>query len=72
MPEVFSPSQFRHHRTAAGLSVERLARLANRSTSLTRKLDAGECQPSLRTLAALADALGCRVADLLEADNGTD
>ena len=59
------------HRLAAGLSQENLAYAAGLSRNHIQKLERGIDalpNPTLRTLYGLADALGCRVVDLLPPD----
>lgn len=50
---------------AVDLSIEALADAAQVSRSQLWRILRGECSPTVETLAALADALGCRVRDLL-------
>src|SRR5215203_2390495 len=55
----------RSRRAAAGLSQLELARLADISDRFLLKIERGQSNPSVETLALVARALGCSVPDLL-------
>jgi transcriptional regulator with XRE-family HTH domain len=57
----------RRKRIEAGLSQVRLATVTGLSTSLISALECGESGASPESLAAIAKALGCTVADLMQA-----
>lgn len=55
-------------RTAAGISQPELSRLSGVSERFIRKVEHVRSNPSLETMARLAQALDCTVVDLLRAD----
>lgn len=55
----------RRKRFEAGLSQARLAEIAGLSPQMISALECGESGASAESLAAIAGALGCRVADLM-------
>lgn len=57
-------TQVRDRRTAAGMTQEALAARAGVTQTQVWKIEAGAVNPTLRTLARIADALGCGVGDL--------
>ncbi|MHB8341665.1 MAG: helix-turn-helix transcriptional regulator [Mycobacteriales bacterium] len=69
--EAAMARSLRRLRLAAGLSQEGLAYAAGLSRNHVQLLErgvGGAPNPRLRTLYALADALGCKVIDLLPSD----
>ncbi|MFD8453899.1 helix-turn-helix domain-containing protein [Streptomyces coelicoflavus] len=65
MARYFSGPRLRNARKSAGLSPEQLAVSIGRSFYSVREWELGRVTPSVTTLAALADTLGCTVDDLL-------
>lgn len=65
MARYFSGPRLREARKSAGLSPEQLAVSIGRSFYSVREWELGRVTPSVTTLAALADTLGCTVDDLL-------
>lgn len=65
MARYFSGPRLRNARKSAGLSPEQLAVSIGRSFYSVREWELGRVTPSVTTLAALADILGCTVDDLL-------
>jgi transcriptional regulator with XRE-family HTH domain len=65
MARIFSGPRLREARKSAGLSVEQLAISVCRSAYSVHEYQRGRVTPSVATLAALADTLGCTVDDLL-------
>lgn len=65
MARYFSGPRLREARKSAGLSPEQLAVSIGRSFYSVREWELGRVTPSVTTLAALADILGCTVDDLL-------
>ncbi|NJP73806.1 helix-turn-helix transcriptional regulator [Streptomyces sp. C1-2] len=65
MARYFSGPRLREARKSAGLSPEHLAISVGRSSYSIREYEMGRVTPSVTTLAALADTLGCTVDDLL-------
>jgi transcriptional regulator with XRE-family HTH domain len=63
--QVFG-ARLRELRTAAGLSQRDLASLVGTSSAAISNLEAGNNAPTLGTLVRLAEALGCRVVELVE------
>lgn len=53
-----------HHRTAAGLSQEALARAVDVALRTMHRYETGQSTPNVPTLVAIASALGCGVEDL--------
>ena len=68
----FSPARLRALRADLGLSREALAVRSKRSHSAIEKYEAGAMDPSSSSLYALADALGCQMADLFDQDQPAD
>lgn len=66
MPQL--PEKVRAARQAKGLTIEALAFAAGLSVRSVSRAEAGEHEPSLRSLAALAAALDISPADLLSDD----
>lgn len=66
MARIFSGPRLREARKSAGLSPEHLAIGVGRSTYTIREYEMGRVNPSVATLAALADTLGRTVDDLLD------
>ena len=64
LPNPISEGEIRHRRRMAGLSLDSLARLADVSRSQIAKIETGKSGTRPRTVARLADALGCTVDDL--------
>jgi transcriptional regulator with XRE-family HTH domain len=58
-------------RRVAGLTLASVAQRSGLSTAHVSRIESGIANPTLRTLAQLATALGCAVADLLGADSRT-
>ncbi|MFF9285242.1 helix-turn-helix domain-containing protein [Streptomyces griseosporeus] len=65
MARYFSGPRLREARKSAGLSPEQLAVNIGRSFYSVREWELGRVTPSVATLAAIADTLGCTVDDLL-------
>ncbi|MGW2169022.1 helix-turn-helix domain-containing protein [Streptomyces sp. NPDC001705] len=65
MARYFSGPRLRNARKSAGLSPEQLAVSIGRSFYSVREWELGRVTPSVATLAAVADTLGCSVDDLL-------
>jgi transcriptional regulator with XRE-family HTH domain len=65
MARYFSGPRLREARKSAGLSPEQLAVNIGRSFYSVREWELGRVTPSVATLAALADTLGCTVDGLL-------
>jgi transcriptional regulator with XRE-family HTH domain len=65
MARTFSGPRLREARKSAGLSPEHLAISVGRSSYSIREYEMGRVTPSVTTLAAMADAVGCTVDDLL-------
>jgi XRE family transcriptional regulator, fatty acid utilization regulator len=63
-PLVFG-HRLRHFRRQAGLTLEVLGKAVNRPPSYLSQLENGHREPRLSTVNQLAEALGCRPADLL-------
>jgi transcriptional regulator with XRE-family HTH domain len=59
----------RPRRLAAGLRQTGLARICHVGAAFICEVEQGKSNPSLETMALLANGLGCRVGDLLAADN---
>lgn len=66
MARIFSGPRLREARKSAGLSPEHLAISVGRSTYTIREYELSRVAPSVATLAALADTVGCAVDDLLD------
>lgn len=58
-------------RIAAGLSQPELGRLARVTPKFIGEIERGSSNPSLVTMALVADALGCGLADLLQTEKGS-
>src|SRR4051812_10059004 len=58
----------REHRRAAGLCQIALGRRSNVGSRFISDVELGRGNPSLGTMAMIADALGCTVADLVRDD----
>src|SRR5262249_255781 len=56
---------FRDAREAAGITQEQLAARSHISVQMVRRLEAGTSNPTLATLAPIAEQLGVSVAELL-------
>lgn len=67
--QVFG-ARLRELRTAAGLSQRDLASLVGTSSAAISNLEAGNNAQTLGTLVKLADALGCRVVELVKVLDG--
>ncbi|MEU5247303.1 helix-turn-helix transcriptional regulator [Streptomyces asoensis] len=65
MARYFSGPRLREARKSAGLSPEQLAVNIGRSFYSVREWELGRVTPSVATLAAIADILGCTVDALL-------
>jgi transcriptional regulator with XRE-family HTH domain len=65
MARYFSGPRLREARKSAGLSPEQLAVNIGRSFYSVREWELGRVTPSVATLAAIADTVGCTVDDLL-------
>jgi transcriptional regulator with XRE-family HTH domain len=63
--EIFGP-HLRELRLARGLTQGELAERADTSTMFISKLERGITTPTIGTLVRLANALECRVVDLVE------
>lgn len=63
-----APTQARLTRIEAGLTQAELAEMAGLSREAVSMAESGRPDSRLSTLRALANALGCRVADLLDND----
>jgi XRE family transcriptional regulator, fatty acid utilization regulator len=57
--------RIRHRRKAAGLTLDAISRRVGLSASAVSLIETGKREARVSTLAALADALGCQLADLL-------
>lgn len=55
----------RSFRQTAGVTQEQLAERADVGIASVQRIEQGQGNPSLGTLFALADALGCRAVDLV-------
>jgi transcriptional regulator with XRE-family HTH domain len=66
MARIFSGPRLREARKSAGLSPEQLAVNIGRSFYSVREWELGRVTPSVATLAALADIVGCTVDELLD------
>lgn len=66
MTRKFSPKRLRAARIAAGLRPEQLALTIGRSVYSIHEYERGRVQPPVDIAAALADALGCGVEQLIE------
>ena len=66
MARIFSGHRLREARKSAGLSPEHLAISVGRSSYTIREYELSRVAPSVATLAALADTVGCSVDDLLD------
>lgn len=64
----YSRYRLRRKRQEAGLSQVRLAEMTGLSTSLISALECGESGASPESLARIAEALECTVADLMPAE----
>jgi DNA-binding XRE family transcriptional regulator len=62
-PTQFSPELLRQMRESAGHTRESLARAVDVSVFSVRDWECKKYVPSVKRLAALADALGCSLAD---------
>ncbi len=60
----------RHHRRAAGLTLEGLSELSGLGPAYIGQIERSAKKPSLRTLAKLAEALDVPVAALVDGKNG--
>jgi len=67
---VLLASNLRRLRVARHLSLSELARLTSMSKATLSGIEAGRANPTAETLAALAQALHVRIAELLEAPPG--
>ena len=67
MAAIFCPDQLRARRESAGLSREHLAIVVARSAQTVGYWERGIVVPSHRSLALVAERLGCTVADLCAA-----
>lgn len=63
---TFSPARLRARRVAAGVSRQELADYTARGLSTIGLWERGKVTPHLRTLAIIAEGLGCTVEDLCE------
>lgn len=59
------PRRLRYRRYAAGLSIRELSALAGVATGSISCLENGKYPAGVLTLRALAEALGCEIADLM-------
>ncbi|MZE56149.1 helix-turn-helix domain-containing protein [Streptomyces sp. SID5770] len=66
MTRHFSGARLRASRKAAGVSIELLAVIISRSAYSVLEYERGRVTPPIDVLAAIADALGRKVEDLLE------
>lgn len=66
MARIFSGRRLRDARLSAGLSPEHLAIGVGRSSYTIREYELSRVAPSVATLAALADIVGCTVDELLD------
>jgi transcriptional regulator with XRE-family HTH domain len=64
--------QLRTARVGSRMTQEDLSERARISVSFLSMIERGERSPHLETLAAIAEALDVRVADLFEAEDGSD
>ncbi len=58
--------RIRAHRKAAGLTQEAVAEQCGLQVETISRVESGRTTPSLETLLALAEALGCGVADFVD------
>jgi transcriptional regulator with XRE-family HTH domain len=65
MDDLGFPARLRAIRAYRGLSQKALARSVGFDHSAISRLEGGSREPSIRTLARLADALDCAATDLL-------
>lgn len=70
MPRQFSGRLLRAARTQRGLTREQLAVRADISVAAETRYEQGHAVPGVNAAAALADALGIQVDDLLDAKPG--
>jgi transcriptional regulator with XRE-family HTH domain len=70
MAHQFSGRRLRAIRTQRGLSREQLAVRAQVSMSAETRYEQGRAVPSVNAAAALAEALGVEIADLLDVTPG--
>ncbi|MFD0417289.1 helix-turn-helix domain-containing protein [Streptomyces sp. NPDC127108] len=70
MARYFSGQRLRETRKAAGISIERLAITIGRSAYSIQEYQRGRVTPPVHVIAALADALGSSVDDLLTEQSG--
>ncbi|MFC9268932.1 helix-turn-helix domain-containing protein [Streptomyces zhihengii] len=66
MARYFSGPRLRAARKSASLSPEHLAISVGRSSYTIREYEMGRVTPSVATLAAMADTVGCTVDELLD------
>jgi transcriptional regulator with XRE-family HTH domain len=59
------PKRLRWRRHAAGLTIRQLAAKSGRSVGCISTLERGSRSADVTTLAALADALGCAITDIM-------
>jgi transcriptional regulator with XRE-family HTH domain len=67
LPAIVAGARIQELRSAAGLSAQALARRSGVSRGTLAQLEAGEGNPTVDTLYALANALGVPLAELLAA-----
>ncbi|WP_406345522.1 helix-turn-helix domain-containing protein [Streptomyces sp. NBC_00648] len=65
MARQFSGQRLRETRKAAGISIERLAITISRSAYSVQEYQRGRVTPPITVIAAIADALGRPIEDLL-------
>lgn len=66
MARHFSGQRLRETRKAAGISIERLAITIGRSAYSIQEYQRGRVTPPITVIAAIADALGRPIDDLLD------
>jgi len=66
MTRHFSGQRLRQERTAAGISIERLALAIDRSAYSVQEYERGRVRPPVNVLSRIASVLGCTVDALLD------
>lgn len=66
--EINLAARIKELRCSKGLSANKLATISGISQSYIRKLEAGECKPTIEILSLICDAIGIDISDLLSND----
>jgi transcriptional regulator with XRE-family HTH domain len=64
-PTVHDPGELRERRILAGLNQDDLASLTRLTQSYISLLERGQREPTAKTLKVIADALDCKIGDLM-------